>query len=91
MDAQQLQTVIDQINATLYMSEQDRQVELTRIQQQYNLGMAELEQAGAIAEMENEARNRDRTANFWANLLGGLVGGGGTALGGFLSRPVETT
>jgi hypothetical protein len=82
----ELQNAVDKINATLYMNEQDRAVELKRIAMQYELGERELAQAMKIAEMKKVAADKDRRANLVANIVGGGLGAVGSVVGGFLLR-----
>jgi hypothetical protein len=70
-----LQAAINQINATLDMSDADRQVKLAEIQNTYRLD------ASKLAVLQSEAK-KDRWANFFANLLGGGANIAGAALGG---------
>ncbi len=74
MKSGDLQTAIAQINATLDMSDADRQVKLAEITNQYGLDAAKLE------ALQQEAK-KDRWSNFFANLLGGAATVGGAALG----------
>jgi len=73
MKAGDLQTAIAQINATLDMSDADRQVKLAEIMNNYNLDATKLE------VLQREAQ-KDRISSFFANLLGG----GANVLGGLL-------
>jgi hypothetical protein len=70
-----LQTAINQINATLDMSDADRQVKLAEIQNNYQLDATKLQ------VLQEEAK-KDRIASFWSNLLGGAM----TATGGVLGK-----
>ena len=70
MDKVASQRFYDQLALTANMSNADREVEMRKLQQQYNLTEEQLAQAKAIADA-------DRTASFWANLLGGTIGAGG--------------
>jgi len=70
-----LQSAINQINATLDMSDADRMVKLAEIQNNYQLDATKLQ------VLQEEAK-KDRIASFWSNLLGGAM----TATGGVLGK-----
>jgi len=69
-----LQMALNQINATLEMSDADRQVQLQQIMNQFNLDAAQMEM------LQNEAK-KDRWSSFFANLLGGAARVGGAYVG----------
>jgi hypothetical protein len=73
-----LQSAINQINATLDMSDADRQVKLAEIMNNYQLD------ATKIQVLQEEAK-KDRIASFWASLLGGAA----TVTGGVLGQVLK--
>lgn len=79
-----LQNALNQINATLDMSDADREVELTRIANQYNLDRAQLAQAYEFALMERSQASRNRRASLFSNIIGGGLGAAGGIIGGGL-------
>ena len=72
-----IEMLMKQLNDTLYMSDADRAVKMAEIQNTFNLNEDQMKQA-------KETADADREANFWANLLGGLFGAGGSILGSFV-------
>jgi len=65
---------MSRINATLEMSDADRQVELQRIMNQFNLDATQME------IVQNEAK-KNRWSSFFSNLLGGAAEVGGAYVG----------
>ena len=74
MHAGDLQVMVDKINATIQMDAANREVELTKIMNQFNLGVAEMQQAREIADA-------DRQSDLWGNILGGVASIAGAAFG----------
>lgn len=66
----QLQTTLQQINATLDMSDADRELRLAEIANQYNLDRQ------SMLALQDQAQ-RDRRASFFSNLFGGALGAAG--------------
>jgi len=73
-----LQMALNQINAAMEMSDADRQIELQRIINQFNLD------ATQIRVLQDQAK-KDRWASFFSNVFGGAAEVAGGYLGGPLA------
>jgi hypothetical protein len=80
LGAGELSAAIAKINSTAEMSDADRQVELQRIMNQFNLDATQME------ILQNEAK-KDRWSNFFSN----LIGGGASIAGAALKLPTPAT
>ena len=79
MNENELQMTLNQINSAIDMDNANRELELTKIKNDFNLTTAQMEQAIALADAQN-------SANFWANVTGGVLNGVTTVAGASLIK-----
>ena len=98
LGAADLEMALSQLNASIDMGNADRELETQRLQSQYNLSRSQAQAVYEQALMERDQAGRDRTSNFFANLLGGGVdlltargGLGGGTTGGTIAPSRATT
>lgn len=69
MNENEMQMALNKINSTIDMDNAGRELEYTKIRNQFNLDTTQMQSMIAQAE-------RDRKASFWANLAGGVMNAG---------------
>jgi len=77
----QLQQALTELNATIDMSNADRDLQMQDIASRYNMDRATLNQAYQLMLTNRSQDDKNRTASFFANLIGGGAALGSAAIG----------
>jgi len=69
--ARELELEAANLSQRQFANETEREIAEMKIMNQFNIDKATLDLAIETTRLENEQKNKDRTANFWANIIGG--------------------